>query len=268
MNILRLIILFSFFNISLNAKNIDTLKVDTVKYTFSTMGIGLGQNRVSYLSPILYSSYEIKYSISEYKELGKGTISTCYDIGLGLNVNKNNNIIVRIGEDYFYNRRYSLLRSQIKPDFSIGWGYWYDDDFYIKPDNTNNVIYANLNNKACFTFDYKKTHKNLFFRNEFVIPVFGLYYGSKYSQNLPGIIEKEGRLIDAFKLGSFNTNFQFSNKCYIDLKIKTKKEGFVTLRVQYEVEYSILHLHNNIKQSINHFIQVGYLITKAFYVHK
>ena len=63
-------------------------------------------------------------------------------------------------------------------------------------------------------------------------------------------------------------NTQFSNNLICDVKVKNKKTKFQTFRFEYSIEYVMLELHNNIKNTVFHEFKISTLINQVNYNHE
>ena len=241
---------------------------DTIKYSNSGVSIGMGQSNISFLSPITYTTYTIGGDIQKTKVFPNKENILLYKLRYSLNSNINQNTMTNIGNEIFWGQYHIVPYIQTSTSkFYAGYAYWYNDGLYLKKDNMNNVLYAHINNMAALILVGSKQFKNVYLKNTFSIPVYGLYYGSTFSQNLPGIAEKESSIWNAFKFGSFNINTQIRNDLICDFRIKYRKNDYQTLRIQYGVEYGKLQLHNNVKKTVLHQITISTLIQKINYNH-
>jgi hypothetical protein len=242
---------------------------DTIQYSNKPISFGIGQTKVSYLTPIVYQSYKISFGYHTILLLPNRERVFNYDFNCGVSTNINNNIIFSFGDDLYFGQNHLVTTSKSNNfKFLMGYAYWYDDDFYMKPDNINNILYTSIANKLATSIVFTWKYKKIYIRNNFALPLFGLYYGSKYSQGLPGIIEKESTVWDACKFGSLGMNTQFSNNLICDVKVKNKKTKFQTFRFEYSIEYVMLELHNNIKNTVFHEFKISTLINQVNYNHE
>ncbi len=241
---------------------------DTIQYSNNGVSFGMGRSKISFLSPITYRTFTIETISQKTKVFPNKENIFFYKIELGLHNNINQNTMFHIGDNIFWGQYHKISYVQ-NPVFKFYAGYAYlnNTNLYLKPDNINNLLYTNFNNMAALVLVGSKQFKNVYLKNTFSIPVYGLYYGSTFSQNLPGIVEKESSIWSASKLGSFNINTQICNDLICDFRIKYKNKGHQTLRVQYGFEYAKLQLHNNIKETIMHQITISTLIKKTNYNH-
>jgi hypothetical protein len=240
------------------------------EYQYSLSGIGFSQQKISFLSPVFYNGFSLVGSSGKVKASHNRIASFSTAFNVDFNSNEHNNNIYSFGFDLFYNKYYLInLKDYPKayPNMFIGWGYWFDSDIYVKPDNTNNPLYYNLNNLFCLSFCLEKKFPKVKISYELNVPFAGIYSGSEYSSSLPYFItEKDASFFQAFDLGSFKKNTQMENKLNVDLKINTKK-GFRTIRIQYTLSGEKLLLNNNIKHNTFHVFKIGYLFNKIDYEH-
>jgi len=240
------------------------------EYQYSLTGMGFSQQKISFLSPVFYNGLSFVNTKGKVK-VSKNRINTSVsEINVDFNFNKHNRIIYSLGYDFKYDKYYSLtIKDYPKsfPSLFVGWGYWFDSEFYVKPDNTNNPLYYNLNNLFCLSLYCEKKYPKVKISDEYNIPIIGLLSGSEYSSSLPYFFtEKDASFFQAFQIGSFGKNLQASNKLNIDYKMKTKK-GLRIIRFQYEICSSLLNLNNNLKHNTFHVFKVGYLFNKVDYEH-
>jgi len=260
---IKLLLIFCFFTVVRAHAN------DTIQYTSKPISFGIGQAKISFLSPIVYHSY--LFSVGYNKTI---TSSNCekyifYNMGFGVHTNNNKHKMFSMGEDLYLGQNH-LIKTNSSNAFRLymGYAYWYDDDFYIKPENINNFLYTNISNKVSSSFVLTFKHKNIYIKNHLSIPVLGLYYGSKFSQDIPGIIEKEASVWEACKFGSFGINKHISNDLICDVRVKYKQTKFQTIRLEYAIEYAKMTLHNNTKNTVFHEFKISTLINQVNYNHE
>ena len=115
--------------------------------------------------------------------------------------------------------------------------------------------------------------------NEFTLPILGVYAGTRHSLALPySSLIDDTNFWNAFRVGSFETNFQFRNNLNLDFTFVRKKTGTKhTIGVQYVITYANLRLNNNNnnnnnnnknKVQVNHAIKLSYLFNSSRYAHK
>jgi hypothetical protein len=260
-------ILLLFLLISIQSFSKDKILTE---YQYSLSGIGFSQQKISFLSPIFYNGFSIVSTKGKVKTTHNGITSFTNEFNVDFNSNEHNNKIYSFGFNLFYNKYYLInLKDYPKayPNMFIGWGYWFDSDIFVKPDNTNNPLYYNLNNLFCLSFCLEKKFSKVKISYELNVPFAGIYSGSEYSSSLPYFItEKDASFFQAFDFGSFKKNTQMENKLNIDLKINTKK-GIRTIRFQYMLSGEKLFLNNNLKHNTFHVFKIGYLFNKIDYEH-
>lgn len=239
-----------------------------IDYKYSLSGLGFSQQKISFLSPVFYNGYSFVSSKGKVKSSFNRITSFATEFNIDFNFNDENSNIFSTGYDFRFNKYYLLtLKDYPKrfPKLFVGWGYWTDNDIYIKTTNTNNPLYYNLNNMFCFSFYGEKEYKGVKISDELIVPFIGIYSGSEYSSNLPYFIsEEDASFLQAFELGGMGKNSQMSNKLNIDYRMKTKK-GLRTIRFQYEISASTLNLNNNIKLNTFHVFKIGYLFNTVNY---
>lgn len=260
-------IFLSLFLVSIHSFSKDKL---ITEYRYSLSGIGFSQQKISFLSPVFYKGLSFVETRGNVKVSNKRINTFVSEFNVDINYNKFNRIIYSLGYDFKYDKYYLLtIKDYPKsfPNLYVGWGYWFDTEFYIKPDNTNNPLYYNLNNLFCLSLYCEKKYQKIKISDELNFPLVGLYSGSEYSNSLPYFFtEKDASFFQAFDIGCFWKNLQASNKLNIDYKMKTKK-GLRTIRFQYEICSSLLHLNNNVKHNTFHVFKIGYLFNKVDYEH-
>lgn len=248
------------FLISISSFSEDNL-LDEYRYTVN--GIILGQQNVSFLSPLYYNSYSLtttrghvclsdkKLSIFEFND----------NFGFDFN-NSSASILYSLGFDLNYSKYYLLNVKGYPasfPDVYLGWSYMLDTDFFLKISNTNNPFYYNFNNLACLGIYCEKKFQKIKISDELRFSVFGVFSGSEYSSSLPYFLtEEDGGFFQAFDIGSFGTETFISNKLNVDFKMNTSK-GLRTFRFQYAIESSKLTLNENVRHYTFHVFKIGYL---------
>lgn len=241
------------------------------EYQYSLSGIGIGQQKVTFLSPVFYK--EIHFLSTNGKVVQTPDYYTSFFVETNIcnNYRGQNKNYYSIGADINRNKYYPISIKnypKIFPKIFIGWGYWLDADFFIKPDNTNNVAYYNFNNMLCFTLSTQKDFGIANLSSEFYIPILSIYSASEYSSSLPYFINHNGEsLFQAFDIGYFNTEIQSTLKLNLDFEINRKKK-IRTLRLQYSLASMVFNLNNNVKHNTFHTLSIGYLFNKNNYAHK
>jgi len=262
-----LCILFLFSFISINSFSKDKLLVD---YQYTLNGLGLSQQKISFLSPVFYEGYSFVSTKGKVRSSNDRIASLVTEFNFDLNFNDHNSNFSSMGYDFRFSKYYLLtLKDYPKtfPKLFVGWGYWFDSDIYFKTYNTNNPLYYNFNNMFCLSFYGETKYKSVKISDELNVPFIGIYSGSEYSSSLPYFInEEDASFFQAFDIGSFGKNLQASNKLNIDYNLKTKK-GLRTFRFQYEIFSTVLNLNNNLKHNTFHVFKIGYLFNKNDYEH-
>ncbi len=266
-------------------KSIDVLGIDndTIRYQSKLWGLGFGQQKISFLSHVSFRNLVFASTSSKYLQTA-GMVKTRTHYS-NLSIGSSNisdekdlsSMMFSFNYTYILHKRYKVFRKQLPENFptlSVGWAYCFDTGIDLKIENTNNSTYYHLNNWAGLSLGIEKKvmintmQVDLF--NEFSIPVVGVYSGSEYSSSLPYFVhEKNANILQAFDIGSFETNFQLQNDFNIDFKIKPKRKRKArTLRFQYSIDYMNLRLNNNTKHCVFHTFKIGYLLNYSNYVHK
>ncbi len=242
---------------------------DTIKYVNNAASIGFGKSNISFLSPITYTTCAVGFTNQKTNVFPNKEKIFFYKTEMGLHANVNQNIMFDVSADALWGQYHTISYVPASAfNLYVGYAYWGDGGVYIKPDNINNVLYTHINNMAAMVIVASKHYRNMYFKNTFSMPLYGVYYGSSFSQNIPGIIEKENTIWEACKFGSFNINTQLSNNFTFDIRIKHKKTKCQTLRIEYSIEYAKLQLNNNVKQTVLHEFKFSTLINKSFYNHE
>lgn len=240
----------------------------TAQYNYSLYGVGVGQQKVSFLSPLFYTGYSYVSSNGKVTETARRVAQFETNINLTVNSNHDYNNFYSAGFGLRYNKYYPIKLKDCPnsfPRFFAGWGYWFDAEIDYKPTNTNNPTYYNLNNMACVSALCEKTFPNLKVSYLLNIPVLGIYSGSEYGSGLPYFLSEEGgNFFDAFCVGFVS---QMLNRFSADFKLKAKS-GVRSLRVEYEISTTKLKLNNNVKHNNFHIFKVGYLFNKSGYEHR
>ena len=238
------------------------------QYNYSLYGVGVGQQKVSFLSPLFYTGYSYVSANGKVKETSNRVTQFETNINLTSNSNHNNSNFYSAGFGLCYNKYYLFPLKDCPnsfPSFFAGWGYWLDAAIDYKPTNTNNPTCYNLNNMACVSVLCEKKFQNLRLSYQLTFPVLGIYSGSEYGSGVPYFLSEEGgNFFDAFDIG-FVT--QMLNRFNADFKLKAKG-GVRTLRVEYEISSTKLKLNNNVKHNTFHIFKVGYLFNKLGYEHR
>lgn len=246
-------------------------KKDTIVYQYTLYGLGTSQQKISFLSPIYYDGISLIGTNGNIKSSLNKINSSSFDFNIDINSNKYNKEIYSFGVDYIYNKHYLLSFDRYPsnyPNLYLGWGYWFETDAYLKPENTNNPLYYNFNNMLCLSIGVEKHYKSIYILNEFNLSLVGLYSGSEYSSSLPYFFSEENAsFFEAFQIGSFERNSQMKNRLNIDYRISTKRKVY-TIRFQYVISACMLNINNNIKHNTFHEFKVGYLFNNSYYVHK
>ncbi len=232
------------------------------------VGLGMGMSNVSFLSPITYSNLSLRIgnNISKIYPTKDMFYSSKYTLGLNANINQN--LMINYGYNLILGQNHNFEFDEFdKGYFKLGYSFWNNDELFLKPDNVNNILYLNISNMIAANLGFVFKVKRARFENKLIFPVMGLYYGSKYNQNLPGIVE-DSSFKDGFKFGSFNVNSQFYNNFSCDLPIKLSANKFQTLRLSYGIDYVKLKLHNNIKHVAIHEITISTLINLKYFVYE
>jgi hypothetical protein len=241
------------------------------EFRYSLSGIGVGQQKISFLSPLFYMDYSFISSSGKVKETSSKIMSSLFETNIDLSLRTPLNIYYSFGIDYRSSSNYLLRLKDYPnsfPELFLGFGYWLETDFYLKPDNTNNPIYYNLNNMLCFSFYSEKNYQKIKISYEFEMPIVGIYSDSEYSSSLPYFFnEEKASFFRAFEIGSFKKNLQIDNKINLDFKIKIK-QSLNTFRVQYSFCGNKFVMNGNIKHNIFHNLKIGYLFNKVGYEHR
>lgn len=242
---------------------------DSTQYSTNGFGVANGVSNVEFLSPITYNSYVVRFYSQTIKERSNFETNFYYRFALGLHSNINRSLQISAEQDIFLEKRHFINKYKKENEaLLIGYAFWYDDEVFLKPNNVNNVLYAKIATKAAFTLSYKKKIGNIRFQNNFAMPLVGLYYGSKYSQNLPGILERESSITDGMQFGSLNMSQMFMNTLMADIKVKHKKKKFQTIRLEYGIEYDNIQLNGLSRRSLMHELKFSTLINKVHYHHE
>lgn len=232
------------------------------------VGCGGGMANISHLSPITYSNLSFKSGVNNIKIYPTRDVVYSSVGKVGINTNANNNMMMSFGYDFIIGQNHHFGIPNFENGiFKLGYSFWNEDDFFLKPDNVNNVIYTNISNMAAVNLGFLYKINKARIENRFIIPVVGLYYGSKYDQNLPGILDGSS-FLDAFKFGSFNINTQFHNDLSYEVQIRYKKNKKQTLKITYGIDYAKLKLHNNTKHIANHEIKISTLISQKLFLYE
>lgn len=243
----------------------------TAQYNYSLYGVGVGQQKVSFLSPLFYNGYSFVTTNGKVKETTAHSSMLETTISLGANSAHNYKDFYSAGFGLSYTKYYPFNLKDYPNSFPrilAGWGYWLDAAIDYKPTNTNNPTYYLLSNMASVSILCEKQFPKLRLSYLMNIPVLGIYSGSEYGSGVPFFIsEEDGNFFDAFDVGSFGMNTQMRNRFNADFKMKTKS-GVRTLRVEYEISSTKLKLNNNVKHNTFHIFKVGYLFNKSGYEHK
>lgn len=265
MKIIPIIFMLSLLSICSFSKD----KIVT-EYQYSLSGLGFGQQKVSFLSPIFYNASSLVSSRGNVKATKNRISIFDTETDIGINYNKAGSTFYSFDFDLSYSKYYLLKIKDYPasfPDLYAGWGYWLNTDFYIKPDNTNNPFYYNFNNLVCFGIYCEKKIQKVKISNEFRLSIFGIFSGSEYSSGLPYFLtEEDASFFQAFDIGSFKTDCRGSNKLNVDFRMNTKKK-VRTFRLQYEINSSVLSLNGNIKHNTFHIFKIGYLYNLSNYEH-
>jgi len=240
------------------------------EYQYYLSGIGFSQQKISFLSPVFYNGFSFVNTKGKVK-VSKNRINTFVsEFNLDFNLNKHNRIIYSLGYEFKFDKYYLLtIKDYPKsfPSLFVGWCYWFDSEFYVKPDNTNNPLYYNLNNLFCLSLYCEKKYQKVKISYGLNVPFIGIYSGSEYSSSLPYFVtEKNATFFQAFDIGSFKRNIQMNHSFNVDFKINTKKT-IRTFRFQYEIDVALLSLNNNIKHNTFHLFKIGYLFNISNYEH-
>ena len=243
----------------------------TAQYNYSLYGVGVGQQKVSFLSPLFYNGYSYVSSNGKVTETSKRVTQFETTINLGVNSAHNYQDFYSAGFGLCYNKYYPFNLKDYPNSFPrilAGWGYWLDAAIDYKPTNTNNPTYYLLSNMASVSILCEKQLPKLRLSYMMNFPVLGIYSGSEYGSGVPFFIsEEDGNFFDAFDIGSVGMNPQMRNRFNADFKLKTKS-GVRTLRVEYEISSTKLKLNNNVRHYSFHIFKVGYLFNKSGYEHK
>lgn len=263
LSILFILLLLSFHSFS---------KDKTVsEYRYSLSGFGFSQQKLTFLSPVFYNGYSLVSTNGKVQTTKDRINSFVTEFNMDYNSNKHDSYFYSMGFDLTYNKYYLLTIKDYPKSFPrlfIGWGYWLDSEIYLKPSNTNNPLYYNLNNMACFTFCCEQKYQKVKISCEFNFTFFGIYSGSEYSSGLPYFIyEKDAGFFQAFDIGSFGMNPQSSHKLNVDFKLNAKR-GMRSVRFQYEINGTLFSLNNNVKHNTFHVFKIGYLFNTVDYEHK
>ena len=264
---------------------------DSISYRYRAYGIGTLSQKISFLSPIKYSGISSSLDWGRFSQINKkiSTRTTYFNGAATLNNNDQKSeaenpeerpippTILSLNYGTIFNRRYEVFNKKLPkkmPSISLGWAYWLDTGFDLKPFNVNNLFYYNLNNMAGLSIGLeKRIHLKkiqLDISNEFTLPILGVYAGTRHSLALPySSLIDDTNFWDAFRVGSFETNFQFRNNLNLDFTFVRKKTGTKhTIGVQYGINYANLRLNNNNKVQVNHAIKLSYLFNSSRYAHK
>jgi len=238
-------------------------------YKHSLYGIGIKQQQVSYLSPLYYNGLSLMYSQGRVKPLSKNKMTSVVDVNFDIfGHSHSESVIFAFGADYTLNMLFLLpFKNERLPKIYAGAGGWAATEIDIKPNNVNNGMYYNINNKICFSFALEKKFKYVYIFNECNLPLFGFYFGTEYSSILPySVVDEDAADSDVssdFKILDISQNTQIQNRLNVDFKIKSR-----TLRLQYVAGYKMLRLNNNTVHNASHVLKIGYLFNKTPYVHK
>lgn len=239
---------------------------DTARYSCNNSMLGLGRTKISFLSPITYSAFVYQQQRSNTQLFNNKQRYFQLDFSLGAYENINENVLISLGSNCMYSISYFVPISKNATIYAGGATSLFGE-IYLKPDNMNNVLYTNLGNNYSLELTMSKKYKWIRFSNRLNLVLFGLYYGSSYSQNMPGVIEKEAGFWNGCTIGSFETNTQLHNNFYIDTRIKYKKTAYQTLRFGYGIEYQKLQRNNTLKHLLIHKISIGFLFKKLPFNH-
>jgi hypothetical protein len=241
------------------------------EYRYRLYGIGFKQQKISFLSPIFYEGASLVIPASGKASFRNRKLTTAsYDGYYDIFPNHHNeSLILSGGGDHKYSKYYLLPKrsgSKASASFFVGWGWWFDYMLALKTSNTNNSLYYHFNNMGCLTFAATGRIKSVHILNELAIPLFGVYFGSQYSSQLPYLIHgKDANFFDNFDILFINKNLQLKNTLSADFKLKFKRRS-PTMRVQYELGAKALRLNNNELINICHIFKIGYLLDR--YAHK
>ncbi|MDR0712346.1 MAG: hypothetical protein LBF67_08415 [Prevotellaceae bacterium] len=269
MNIQKLFLASAFFLCFCKAGFAEGTDMASYEYRYKLFGAGFKQQKISFLSPLFYEGASLIYSSSGKTSFQNGKLTSYYsDMYFDFLPNPNNNsMIIADGGNIEYNK-YWLLKvdEETSSNLFVGWGYWFDYQLAVKPDNTNNLLYYHFNNMGCLSFATTGRIKSVRIFDELSIPVVGVYFGSQYSSPLPYFVyEKDANFFDDFDILFINKNLQLKNTLSADFKLKFWRR-YTTMRVQYVVSIRTLRLNNNEMANIYHLFKIGYLLNN--YAHK
>jgi hypothetical protein len=272
MNTRRILLASALFLCFCNAGFAGTPDTASYEYRYKLFGAGFKQQKISFLSPLFYDGLSLTYSSSGKTSFRNGKLTSYYSdmyFDFFPNPNNSNSMIIADGGNIEYSKYYFIpntIDTETSSNLFVGWGYWFDYQLALKPNNTNNLLYYHFNNMGCLTFAATGRIKSVRLFNELSIPVVGVYLGSQYSSPAPYFIyEEDANFFDDFDILFINKNMQLKNTLSADFKLKFKRR-YTTMRVQYVVSVRTLRLNNNEMSSIYHLFRIGCLLNN--YVHK
>ena len=205
-------------------------------------GLSVGTLRDRALSPLLYAGFGLSYSINTYKFKPRTLVHRQWQFSSLTYTNlQTESVVAQLGIEYQHALHYPIAVAN--ENVKLYAGGFVGGLFNTKAhaENVNNVLSYELavlvGPSGMVQFPLTVFGKRFVLSDELRFPLMSLLGNTPYAWPLPTAFEEEGKLGDAFTVGSWGKLFRVSNQVNVDFHRNIKRGGWVVKRVACRVSY-------------------------------
>lgn len=231
-------------------------------------GLAISTMRDKALSPLLYTGSGISWGINTYKFKPRTFVHRHWQFNsLAFFNEQSESVLTQLGIEYQHALHYPVALSSENVKLYAGGFVGGLFNTKVHAENVNNVfsyeLAVLLGPSAMVQFPVTVFGKRFVFSDELRFPLMSLLGNTPYAWPVPTAFEEEGRLGDAFAVGSWGKLFRVSNQVNVDFHRRVKRRGMTVKRLAYRVGYRwelVSVAQPNLYQSGTHTLSIARII--------
>lgn len=231
-------------------------------------GLAVSTMRDKALSPLLYTGSGVSWGINTYKFKPRTFVHRRWQFNsLSFTNLRSESVLAQLGVEYQHALHYPIALSNEKVKLYAGGFVGGLFNMKVHPENVNNVLSYELavllGPSGMVQFPVTVFGKRFVLSDELRFPIISLLGNTPYAWSVPTAFEEEGKLSDAFTVGSWGKLFRVTNQVNVDFHRNMRRRRKVVKRIAYRIAYRwelVSVAQPNLYQSGTHTLSIARII--------
>ena len=237
-------------------------------FKINQWGLALSLMRDEALSPLRYDGFGLFLNNNKYKFKPRVMVHQQWNIAsLSFTNPQSESVLSQSGVEFIHARHKPIPLTNERLKLYVGGFISGLLNLKIHPENVNNVLSyelaALLGPSALVQFPVTVLGKRFVLSDELQFPLMSLLGNTPYAWPLPTAFDEEGRLGDAFAVGSWGKLLRVTNQVNVDFHRRVRRRRQVVKRVAYRFSYRwefVSVAEPNLYQSGTHSLSLARII--------